>query len=272
MFHPVLRWSTIRHRVTGYEVPICSPSFRSGDQRDLIRCPSELRCLTRLKNVPIRWEAWVGWWSFPEEYPGLLTGLANLETSSTGTHHLLGSQTVFPGGVYPVLKWTPVLDTPKKRAHPLRSLGKLVDDSRSTEYCSGPLYLYCSRPIPVPDKFQDPAKLTSSWFQPSSSKSGSRFFVGRRCVIHHEVRFLWKQSSSKSGSRFFVGRRCVICHEVRFLWKQSSSKSGSRFFVGRRCVIRHEVQFLWRQSSSCQVPGSSQAVSPGPVPVKFPDP
>ena len=30
-----------------------------------IRCPSELRCLTRLKNVPIRVEAWVSWWTTP---------------------------------------------------------------------------------------------------------------------------------------------------------------------------------------------------------------
>ena len=56
---------TVSHRVTRYEVHICTPFFRSGGQRNLIRCPSELRCLTRLKNVPIRVEAWVSWWSTP---------------------------------------------------------------------------------------------------------------------------------------------------------------------------------------------------------------
>ena len=75
-----------------------------------------------------------------------------------------------------------------------------MDDSRSTEYCSGPFYLYCSCPIPVPDKFQDPAKRTSSRIQPSGQVPGSsqadKFPDPAKLTSSR-----FQQSSSKSGPR-----------------------------------------------------------------------
>ena len=290
-----------------------------------IRCPSELRCLTRLKNVPIRVEAWVSWWTTPAArsivwdrssscqgpgsakqwrsrslgsqtvfpggvYPvpkwtpvldtpknvpirveawvaggrlpqhGVLSGpfqflwrsgvrqavKVPVPPSSQGPgsakqwrSRSLGSQTVFPGGVYPVPKWTPVLDTPKKRAHPCRSLGKLVDDSRSTEYCLGPFYLYCSSSsgvrqavkVPVPPSSEGPgvrqavkvpdpqlSPTTSVRLRNISSSSGSR-----------RVRSHWSDSPVQFLSRSRI-RQAVKVPESAKQWR---SQSPAKLFRSR---------------------------------------
>ena len=155
-----------------------------------------------------------------------------------------------------------------------RSLGKLVDDSRSTEYCSGPLYLYCSCPIPVPDKFQDPAKLTisrssqadNSKIQPSSSQSGSRsrgladssgswrLINASRTVTRVPIVNLSPVKTIRFPVRISVLRGSAVCHLPRSPDPVKAIQFPSRF----RSCQGLPVQFL----SSSRIHDESDHIDP----------
>ena len=146
-----------------------------------------------------------------------------------------------------------MLDTPKKRAHPCRSLGKLVDDSRSTEYCLGPFYLYCSsssgvrQAVKVPEsakqsrsRFRQAVKVPDPQLSPTtsvrlrniSSSSGSRRVRSHRS--DSPVQFLSRSSfRSKNTSPFQIQPyESDPIDPTRFY----SSVYGSKFQTGPRLI------------------------------------
>ena len=132
----------------------------------------------------------------------------------------------------------------------MRSLGKLVVDSRSTEYCSGPFCLYCSSLVPVKGH-QSRVKFPSSRIHDESDpidptqKHKFQFPDPRRVRSHqtHQSSSSQGSSSSSKGVKFQVSVQFPDPRRVR------SHRSDSPF------------QFLSR-FRSCQ--------GQGPVPVPIP--
>ena len=172
----------------------------------------------------------------------------------------LGSQTVFPGGVYPVPKWTPVLDTPKIRAHPCRSLGKLVDDSRSTEYCSGtvlPLLFQFQR---SPPSSQSPRSTTESDHIGLTQKHKFQFRIQTSPItsirltspVPVKVQFPFQEYQSVPDSAI----------RVRSHRSDSFLLFSLRFQVSDRTEINY---FSWWTNSRIQNPSSRKSTTQVPL-------
>ena len=190
--------------------------------RSLIRCPSELRCLTRLKNVPIRCEAWVSWRSTP------------------AARSIVLDRSIFSVPV-PVLCGSAV-------CHPPRS----PDPVKTAKFHSRVKFLSNFR---IHDE-SDPIDPTQKHKFP---------FPDPRRVRSH-----------RSDSPVQFQPRIKFLSRVKFL-------SSSRIHDESDPIDPTHQSSSCQGSSSCQVPGSTTSPIPsirltspvlvkGQVPVKFPDP
>ena len=274
--------------MAGYEVLICSPSFRSGDQRDLIRCPSDLRCLTRLKNGLIRVEAWVGWWSVPEEYPGLLTGLANLETSSTGIRHLLDTPKNVPIRVEAWVSWwtTPaarsiVLDRSTftvpvqfrfRTSSRIQPSGQVPGSSQADKFLVPAkrfqVRISVLRGSAVCHPPRSPVPVKTIWFQVRISV----LFVGRRRF--HPPRSPVPVKTIRFQVRVSVLRGSAVCYPPRSPDPVKAIQFPSRFRSCQGLPVQFLSSFRIHNESDHIDPTHQSSSSQGSVPVyfQFPDP